>query len=210
MLRGAGLFDETHAAMHLDAQRRHFHGRLGRETLDDRHQVFIEGAVAGAHLGVGMMRALVVRSGRHVGNGAGRFGQRPHGQQHALDIGVVRNRHRRGRSLDGAPLHAFARVSLRMLIGTLRHADTLLADRIARGIHHDEHVFQAAVGLAHQIAHRALAHLALARAVQQHRGRTAVDAQLVLQRGAPSHRCALPREPSSLTRYLGTMNSEIP
>ena len=38
VLRGAGLLDEAHAAMHLDAERGDLDADVGRERLGDRRQ----------------------------------------------------------------------------------------------------------------------------------------------------------------------------
>ncbi|MNV13708.1 hypothetical protein D3C71_1043580 [compost metagenome] len=184
-LRRAGFLDEAHAAMHLNAQRRNLYRGLGRVALHDGHHVLVERAVARALFRVGVMRALVVRRGRHVRHGAGRFRQGLHGQQHALHIGMAHDGNRRGGPFHRTPLHTLARVRQRMLVRTFRHANALLAHRKPRGIHHDEHVLKATVQFADLITHRALADFALARAVQQHRRRAAMDAQLVFQRRAP-------------------------
>ena len=42
VLRGAGLFDEAHAAVHLHAQARDLDAHLGAVALHERHQKFIE------------------------------------------------------------------------------------------------------------------------------------------------------------------------
>jgi hypothetical protein len=62
-----------------------------------------------------------------------------------------------------------------LLVGTLGHRDALHADAEARGVHHHEHVLEAAVLLADEVADRAAVV-----AVLQHRGGAGLDAQLVL------------------------------
>jgi hypothetical protein len=74
-----------------------------------------------------------------------------------------------------AALHAVAGVAHGLLVGALGHRDALHAHAVAGGVHHDEHVLQAAVLLAHQVAHGAAVV-----AVLQHRGGAGLDAQLVL------------------------------
>ncbi len=81
---------------------------------------------------------------------------------------------------DLAPLHARFRVVERVLVGALRERHALDADAEPRMVHHREHVLEAAVLLADQVADRALAV-----AIGEHAGRTRVDAELVLDRHAP-------------------------
>ena len=76
-------------------------------------------------------------------------------------------------------LHAIPRVRDGALVGALGEPHALHAHREAREVHHDEHVLEAAVLLADQVADRA----ALV-AVRQHRRRARVDAELVLDRHA--------------------------
>ncbi len=67
-----------------------------------------------------------------------------------------------------------------MLISPLRNRNTLHAHTKPRSIHHDEHRLQAAIFLAHQIANGPRTHLALVVTKQEHCGRTAMQAKLVL------------------------------
>ena len=81
---------------------------------------------------------------------------------------------------DVAALHAFLGILERALVRAVGERDALNADRKARRVHHHEHVLEAAVGFADEIADRAFAAFADA-----HRARrVAVDAQLVLDAGA--------------------------
>ena len=75
-----------------------------------------------------------------------------------------------------AHLQAIARVGQRVLVGALDQAQTLDADRKARGIHHREHRHQAAVRLADQPAFGAVE--------VHHAGDRSLDAHLVLDRAA--------------------------
>ena len=94
--------------------------------------------------------------------------------------------HRRTCDADAAcPGRASRAHSDRLLERALALRVALEAHRQARGIHHDEHVFEAAVGLADQLAERALV-----LAVHHHAGRARVDAELVLDGGAVARRCA--------------------
>ena len=79
-----------------------------------------------------------------------------------------------------AALLAFAGKAERLLVGALAERDALQADAEAGFVHHDEHVFEAAIRLAEQVADRpaiiAIGHDA---------GRAGVDAELVFDRDAP-------------------------
>ena len=92
--------------------------------------------------------------------------------------------HRSGRALDRTALDAVLRVAHRLLVGAIAHGDALHADLEAGGVHHDEHVFEAAVLLADEVTDGARADFALAVAEQQHAGRARLDAELVLDRRA--------------------------
>ncbi len=67
----------------------------------------------------------------------------------------------------------------RLLVGALGHRHALHAHRVARGIHHHEHVRQALVLLAHQVADGTAFVTEL-----QHRRRAGLDAQLVFDADA--------------------------
>ena len=111
---------------------------------------------------------------------AAAFGVGAHRHQHAAHVRVVDDAGRTGhRAVDRARLHAVTCVLHRLLVGPLGHRDALHADREARRVHHDEHVLEAAVLLADQVADRAAVVTEL-----QHRGRAGLDAHLVLDRDA--------------------------
>ena len=76
-------------------------------------------------------------------------------------------------------LHAILRVGDGALVRAIAKANAFHAHRKAREVHHDEHVFEAAVLLADEVADRAALF-----AVHQHRRRARVDAELVLERHA--------------------------
>ena len=81
----------------------------------------------------------------------------------------------RHRTVDRTRLHAIARVLHRFLVRALGHADALDTHCVAGRVHHDEHVLEAAVLLADEISDcTALV------AELQHRRRTRLDAELVL------------------------------
>ncbi len=83
------------------------------------------------------------------------------------------------RTIDRPALHALLRKGDGLLIGAFGDRDALHADGKPRRVHHDEHVLEAAVLLAHQVADRAAVIAEL-----QHRGRTRLDTELVLDRHA--------------------------
>jgi hypothetical protein len=130
---------------------------------------------------------------------------RTHQHQHAADVGMADDRHRRRRAFDGPALHAIAGVGHGMLVGALRNRQALQADGEARRVHHDEHVLEAFVFLADQGADRAAVV-----AVDHDAGRAGMDAQLVFDRHAMDVVALDPRVPSALTRNFGTTNSEMP
>ena len=74
-------------------------------------------------------------------------------------------------------MHALFGVLHRLLIRTLHDADALHTYTKTRRVHHDEHVFEAAIFFADQLANRAAIITEL-----QHRRRAGFDAQFVLQR----------------------------
>ena len=86
---------------------------------------------------------------------------------------------RAGLASDRAALHALQRIAMRLLHGALGDGDAFEADVEAGVVHHGEHVFEAAIGLADQKADRAALF-----AIGHHRRGAGVDAELVLDRGA--------------------------
>ena len=122
---------------------------------------------------------------RHVHLAGGEIGQRAHGlderlhvEQHALDVGMISDG-RAGLRAERAALNAVMRIGAGLLIGALRNGDALQSDIKAGVVHHREHIFEAAIGLADQIADRAALF-----AEGHDRRRAGVDAELVLDRGA--------------------------
>ncbi len=125
------------------------------------------------------MRDVRIR-GRDVGQRAGAFGQGAHRGEHAAHVGMVDDRYRLlRRAVNRAALHAVLRIGDGQLIRAVRHGDALHADPEARRVHHDEHVFEAAIFLADHIADRAAVV-----AVLQDGGRARLDAELVFDRDA--------------------------
>ena len=101
------------------------------------------------------------------------------------------------RAVHRAALHAVLGELHSFLIRTLSNRNALHAHGVTRRVHHDEHVLEAAVFLADQIAHSAAMVTIL-----QHRRRAGLDAQLVLDAHA-MHVIARPRRAIGLHHELG-------
>ncbi len=142
-------------------------------------------AVLAALAVVGRMFGPVGMRRGHAGQCPPGLDQCTHRHQHAAHVGVVDDRHRSRRAGDVATLHALLRIGHGLLVRTLGHGHALHADGEARGVHHHEHVFEAAIFLADAPADRAGADLALVLAVEQDAGRAGGDTKLVFERGAP-------------------------
>ena len=128
VLRGAGLLDEAHAAVHLHAERRHFLRRLRAPALDDRDHQVDERLVLRARVAAsGRVTRIVDGRGRDVADGAHRFGVCAHRHQHPADVRMIDDRTRLGRLLSARrlALHAIARVCDRALVRALGHARRL-------------------------------------------------------------------------------------
>ena len=110
-----------------------------------------------------------------------------HQQQHPLHVRMVDDRHRtlHGRHRRLA-LHARAGPLRRALEGALADRISLAADRQARAVHHDEHVFETASGLPDEVGDGAVL-----LTEGEHAGGTRVDAELAFDRQA-AHLVALP------------------
>ena len=170
--------------MHLDTGRRHVDAGLGEPALHDRDHEVDESLVARALFLVRVLQRLVHRRRDDVAQRAHRLGLGLHAHQHAAHVGVVDDGHRLAAARDVAALDALFRIGERLLVGALGDRKAFHAHRESREIHHDEHVFQAAILLADQVADRVF--------VYEDGSRARVDAELVLDRGA-LHLVPLPR-----------------
>ena len=119
----------------------------------------------------------IERDGGGVADRARGAGERAHGEQHALDVGMRDDRARAGSRAGGAALLALARIGERLLRRALGDRDALQADREPRLVHHGEHAGHAAVLLADEEAGGAAVV-----AVDHGAGGRGVDAELVLDR----------------------------
>ena len=163
--------------MHLHAQRGDLDAGLGAPALHHgNHQVDIR--LMAPSLGrISRFMGKIHRRGGRVGQRAHRLGLRFHQHQHAPHIRMPDDRHGLAAGYQVAALQALPGEGERALERPLGDRHALQADGEARRVHHDEHVFKAAVLLADQVADRLVVH--------HYRGRAGVDAELVLDRGAP-------------------------
>src|SRR5262245_5885295 len=132
MLSGAGLLHVAHAAVHLHAERGDLGADIGRECLGD-------GREQGGMLVRGLARRLVRAALRAVERDRGRVadracgaGERAHGEQHALDVGMRDDRARTRLRAAGAALLALARIGERLLRRALGDRHALQRDREPR------------------------------------------------------------------------------
>ena len=180
MLGGAGFLDEAHAAVDLDADRGVLDAKVGAPGLDHGGQQVGQRLALG---GLGRVRVLLgdVEGGhRVICQRAGGFGLGPHGHQHPAHVGVPDDRDRFALGVGHvAALHAGAGIVAGLLVGALGDRDTLKTDAHPGVVHHGEHVFDAAVFLADEIADGAVI------VAERHdRRRAGMDAQLVFQADA--------------------------
>jgi hypothetical protein len=77
-----------------------------------------------------------------IGQRAHGFIQRAHGQQHALYVGVLNDRH--------TALHTLAGIGHRLLVSALRRTQSLQTHLQPRLVHHREHAGEALILLTHQ------------------------------------------------------------
>ena len=160
--------------MHLDAEVGNLVGRFGEPALDHRRHEINEGLLLLAHPFIVMVRGLVLRGRRDIGQRTHRLGLCLHQHQHASHIRVIDDGHGIRRAFDGAALYALLRIGQRVLVSRLGQPQPLEADGITRRVHHDEHVLQALVRLADEGADTATVV-----AETHHAGRAGMDAELV-------------------------------
>ena len=173
MLGGAGFLDIAHATVYLYAQGGDLIGHLGQPTLDDRRHQVDPASVGSGDIGIAMaLKQILVRLGG-VRQGAHGLGAGLHQHQHAAHVRVVDDG---GFTAGSAALDALPGIVPRLLIGPLRYRQALQSHTLARVVHHGEHMGQAFVFLAYQIAYGAVL---VTKA--DHAGGTAVNTQFVLQ-----------------------------
>src|SRR5215472_7413507 len=177
VLRGARLLDVAHAAMHLHAQRCDLAPDVGRKRLGDRGKQ--RGALVGGltRRFIGAALRAVECDGGGIAERARGAGERAHGEQHALDVGMRDNRARTSFHAGRPALFALTRVGERLLGRALGDRDALQPDRQARLVHHGEHAGHAAVLLADQEPGGAAVV-----AIDHGAGRRGMNAELVLDR----------------------------
>ncbi|MNQ77520.1 hypothetical protein D3C85_923900 [compost metagenome] len=172
VLGGAGLLDEAHAAVDLDAQRGDFAADVGGPGLGDGGEQVL---AALPDLALGLGGGVLGQVGGDAGgqaDGAGGGDLGLHDAEGAAHVGVVEDRGVLLAGPDAAALTAVQGIGEGVLIGALGDADALDADGQAGGVHHDEHMGQALVRTADQFGAGAL--------IGHDAGGRGVDAQLVL------------------------------
>ncbi len=198
MLRRAGLLDEAHAAMHLDADRGDLDAEIGGPCLDHGNEQIDAALLRRADVTVGMMARTVDGAGGVIGERAHRLGLRAHRQQHAPDVGVMDDGiSAAGWRGDRLALDALPGEVARLLVGALGDGDALQPDIEPRIVHHREHALHAAVLLADEEADGA----AIV-AVGEHAGRAGMDAELMLEADA-AHVVARPETAVGIDQELG-------
>ncbi|MNJ30555.1 hypothetical protein D3C77_251550 [compost metagenome] len=194
ILSRAGLLDEAHAAVHLNAHRGDLAADVGGPGLGDGgEQVLAALPDLALFLGGGVAGQVSGDAGRQAdGAGGGDLGL--HHRQHTAHVGVIEDRGAGLASPDAAALAAFQRIGQGVLIGAFGDADALDADGQAGGVHHHEHMGQPLVRLADQFGAGAL--------VAHDAGGRGVDAQLVLDADR-AEGVALAQRAVSVHRELG-------
>ena len=194
VLGRAGLLDETHAAVDLQAHGGDLAAHIGGPGLGDRREQVLAALPATTRLFGG-------RVFRQIGGDAGRQADRPgggdlrlHHRQHATDIGVIDDRGVGFAGPDRPALAPVLGIDEGVLVSSFGDAHALDADRQSRGVHHHEHMGQALVRLADQFGGGAL--------IGHDAGRRGVDAQLVLQPDGPE-RIARPQGPVLVQQIFG-------
>ena len=135
---------------------------------------------------------LIMSRGGHIGERSRSLGEGAHGHQHTPNVGVRDDRDRPWGTFNGATLYPFTGERNRLLIGPVGHGNALQTNRKAGRVHHDEHIFEAAVFLAHQPGNGAGGGCSAARRrervlavpIKQHGGWTRFDAKFVFNRRA--------------------------
>jgi hypothetical protein len=87
VLGHAGLLDVAGAAEHLERDRGDLDPQVGSPALGDRGEQVGQLGPLPAHGPIGMVRGQVEGLGVQIDQAAQRLVVRPHGQQHAPDVG---------------------------------------------------------------------------------------------------------------------------
>jgi hypothetical protein len=149
MLRGAGLLDVPHAAVHLDAIGGHPKRLFARPSLEDgdeqlRHTTHVFAVVGTIEQVADEHRQRA--HGEHLAR---------HGAEQAAHIGMLGDRRAR-RTLQHTPLQSAGGIRGGALVRTMRDAGGLVAHAQAGGVHHHEHARESAIELSDEVARRVL------------------------------------------------------
>ena len=178
MLRGAGLLNEAHAAVNLDAERGDLAADIRAEGLGDRGQEPGEGVIA---LALGFVRRMIEeidRPRRRETDRAGCRGHAFHGHEHAAHVRMLDDC-RHAVYARAPALFAFLGEGMRLLKRAFGDRHTLHADMDPGVVHHREHAGEAPVFLADEPA-RGAARLAIGHDA----GRAAVNPEFLLDADA--------------------------
>ena len=140
--------------MHLYRHGGDLQTHLGAKAFDQGHHKFVKALVLFARLCIRVVVRHVKCSSGHRGQRAAALHIGAHGHEHPAHIRMVDDGgagvHR---AIDRSALHPIARELRCLLVGPLGHGNALHAHAITGGVHHNEHVLQAAVFLTYQKAH---------------------------------------------------------
>ena len=185
-LRGAGLLDIAHAAMHLHAERGDIEGDVGGEGLGHRREQLRPRLPVDAGEAVTRARAEIAGEARRRSRWRALAAVRPRiviSMRRTSGCSAI-EAHPLAASAGRAALPPLMRIGCRLLQRPLRLADALDADHQPRVVHHGEHAGEAAILLADQPGDGARLVAEAAVAVDHRAGRRAMDAELVLEPGA--------------------------
>ena len=175
ILGSAGFLDESHAAMHLHAQRSDFAAdirAIGFGQRGDEVEPLL--CTRNAHMRPVHLAPCI------IDQCAGRLRQRLHAEQHPPHIWMLDDRHRfRRGTIDAGRLDALCGIGQRLLRGALANLHALAAYIETGLVHHREHRLHAAAFAADQFADAIVMV-----AIGHDAGGRGVDAQLVLNRRA--------------------------
>src|SRR3569833_1121868 len=176
ILGGARLFNESHATVNLHTDRRNLVAGFGAPSFDDGEQQVATRLRGGALLLIRVVAGEIQLMSGVYRVSAACFGRGLHRQEHPFDVRVMNNR-RRALSLCNRrlALNPSTRVFGCLLVGTFTDCISFQSNGESRGVHHDEHVFEAAIGLTYQVADGAVF-----LAVGEHAGGARVNSEFVL------------------------------
>ncbi len=153
MLGGTGFLDESHAAMHLNTDGRHFDTDVSRPRLDHRRQQLDQPLAFAALSLLGVTLGNIKMRGREIGQCPRGLGRRLHRHQHVTHVRMLDDGYRiLPRPIHRAPLHTFPGVRKSLLVSAVRDSDSFETNIEARHVHHGEHAVHTVVFLTNQVS----------------------------------------------------------